>query len=141
MALRYPADINGSRDFVKFTIGDYDPPVATGGAEAASYVSNLPNLSGDTIVLNMPSDIGSSFTGAWAGKSTTGLAQAALSGVRGLGNLATGSEFQNKLNSLNTDLQGNVGTNLMGAGVEDVVKFLGDTLGKAPGLGSNLGAN
>lgn len=141
MTLKYPANIDGSRDFIKFTIGKYEPPVATGGASVASYVSDLPELSGDAIVLNMPSDIGSSFTGAWAGKSTTGLAQAALSGVRGLGNLAKASDFQNKLNTLNTDLQGNLGTNLMGAGVEDVVKFLGDTLGQAPGLGSNLGAN
>lgn len=134
MSLRYPENINGSRDFIKFTIGEYSAPVAGGG-----YIGfdKLPALRGEEIFLNMPSEIGSSFTGAWQGKNTTGLAQAALNIVKGVGDAGKKADkFQQELQQKvinDSNLK-----NLLGAGVEDAIRFLGDTLGQAPGLGGNL---
>jgi hypothetical protein len=140
MTLKYPADIDGSRDFVKFTIGNYNPPVAGG-----NYVSNLSDLRGDTIILNMPSDIGSSFSGAWGGKNTTGLAQLALNAVKGVGEATkNGKTFRDPAafkSQIDTKTSGDTLKNIFGAAIEDAVTFLGDTLGQAPGLGGNLTAN
>ena len=146
MTLKYPADIDGSRDFMKFTIGDYVAPIRGAGEEyAGGYTSDYSTtpLRGETIILNMPSDIGSTFTGAWAGKNTTGLAQAALGVVRSAG--AVKDDAKKMQEQLQTGILDDAGSNilkqLLGAGVEDAIRFLGDTLGSAPGLGANLGAN
>lgn len=139
MTLKYPADIDGSRDFMKFTIGDYVAPIRGLGGYTSDYRENNAPLRGDTIILNMPNDIGSTFTGAWAGKNTTGLAQAALGIASKVNRNGTAKEMQNKLDR--EIIKNNDFKDLIGAGVEDAIRFLGDTLGSAPGLGANLGAN
>lgn len=137
MTLKYPLNIDGSRDYVKFTIGEYVPPISGG-----SYVSDFTQeLRGETILLNMPSDLGSSFSGAWGGKNTTGLAQLALGIVRGIGKATGNGIFDPKqFKDIKTDATG-LGRTVAGAAIEDAVTFLGDTLGQAPGLGGNLTAN
>lgn len=141
--MRYPADIDKSTDFMSFQIGKYKSPVEgpTAGQTVSSSYQSQPaftKTNGEIAYLNMPDSIGSTFTGAWAGKTTTALAQAALGGVgRPLGQVMT----DGKLTGLDFATVTETANKAAAAFGTDIATALASALGQVPGLGGNLTAN
>lgn len=147
MALRYPGQIASSKDYIKFSFGEYKTPFknAKGGSagQNLSYQLNLDSFtpSGESVYLPMPNDIQSSFGGNWGGKEITGLAQAAIGSLGvGIGNLTTG-DFKNKVTGLGTLMTGAGIKNAGGGLVADIMNTISTQFANFPGLGANLQAN
>lgn len=150
MAYRYPTDIESCSDFVVFDFFQYETPIK-GASGAGSNVSinyttdftGLTKSSIPSIYLNMPSDIGSAFTGGWGGKDTTSLAQFGLKTIaspvaKALAGGDLGGATQNILSNLsNLDTYKNLGKALG----DDVLKALANGFNQIPGIGSNLSAS
>lgn len=149
MSLRYPETIDGSKDFVRFEFYEYESPIKKGGGDTAKTIGTYTNTitstkqSGNSIYLYMPNDIGSSFTGAWGGKNTTSLAQAALSaGAAGIGSALTTGDFRSALSQVKlftnpTEVLSN-GLKALG---DDGIRYLAQSFANLPGLGANLNEN
>lgn len=139
--MRYPEDINKSTDFMSFQIGKYLSPLkGPNGTISTSYQPQpaFTKTNGEIAYLNMPDSIGSRFTGAWAGKPTTALAQVALGGVATpLGTLLK----DGKLTGLNFALVTKGATDALGGLTTDIAKTITTALGQVPGIGANLTAN
>jgi hypothetical protein len=142
---RFPEDIeSNSGDYIKFEFFEYRSPIAGAAAGSfSSYQSEIPRgKRGVSIFLTMPSDIQSNFSGAWGGKETTSLAQAALGAVAGVANFATTGDI-NTLKSKTTFLNdpAKAFKSTLKALGDDTIKYLADSFAKLPGLGANLGPN
>jgi hypothetical protein len=139
MTLKYPADIDGSSDWIQFSFGDYKPPVS-GGSSAYSQTQGY-TASGSTIAMNMPSDVGTSFSGNWQGKDTTSLAQFALGAVaEPISQAVTKGNLQGAIDSVFKN-PGEKFTNFAKAAGDDAVKYLATSFSNLPGLGANLNYN
>lgn len=152
MAYRYPSDIESCSDYVIFEFFKYQSPIAgstdSGSIAGTSYSSEIANLTKSSIpsiYLNMPSDIGSTFTGGWGGKDTTSLAQFALGSIaKPIANVLgkgtnVGSTFAET--TLNTFKEADTYKNLGKALGDDVLKALANGFNQIPGIGSNLTAS
>jgi len=140
MTLRYPLDIDGSSDFMKFKFYEYKDPLEGRGTSYVNTDSQLKGkVYGEEIYLNMPNDIGSNFTGSWSGRETTSLAQAALGTIgTAVGGITKGN-VKGGIGSLISDLTTkgtwkDVGT-AMG---DDGIRYLASQFASLPGLGANL---
>lgn len=143
MTLKYPFDIDGSSDYMVFEFSEYVPP-AKGGSGAYSSKQAF-TKKGTSIAMTMPSDVGTSFTGAWSGKNTTSLAQFALGKVAApIAGLATegisAGKFQAALDKVFKN-PGNTFTEGAKALGDDAIRFLAESFAGLPGLGSNLTAD
>ena len=144
--MRYPEDIKTSSDFIQFDFYEYKSPIVSPG-NSGGFTSYQPTAqgtkrSGKTIVMNMPSDVGSSFNGAWGGKETTSLAQAALGQLKGVVGTVTDGNFKNLITQ--TPLLNNPGASIaqgLKAFGDDGIKALANKFGELPGLGANLQYN
>lgn len=150
MAFKYPSDIESCSDFVQFDFFKYQTPISgatgSGSSVAINYTTDFSNLTRSSIpslVLNMPSDVGSAFTGGWGGKDTTSLAQFGLKTIatpvaKALAGGDLGGATQNILNDLSN---GATYKSLGKALGDDVLKALANGFNQIPGIGSNLTAS
>jgi len=140
--LRYPYNINGSGDFMRFSFYDYKAPYSSGAPTTlTSYYSSAipvgtPVL--NEIYITMPNDVDTNFKGNWGGKNLTGLAAAAF-GAAGAAINAAGTG-QVKLSNF-AEQAGKTTSAALGGVAEDVLKTLTNSVTNAPGLGSNLSTN
>lgn len=144
--MRYPEDIKDASDFIQFDFYEYKTPIVSPG-NSGGFTSYQPTAqgtkrSGQTIVMNMPSDVGSSFNGAWGGKETTSLAQAALGQLKGVVGTVTGGNFKDLITKtpLLRDPGASITQGLKAFG-DDGIKALANKFGELPGLGANLQYN
>jgi hypothetical protein len=137
--LKYPTTIDGSSDYMLFEFGEYKSSTQKG---SSAYSTVQPFTSkGDKIAINMPSDVGTSFTGAWGGKNTTSLAQAALGIVAApLGKIIVNGDVKGSLEEAFNGGKDKL-TNLAKSVGDDAVRYLAESFSGLPGLGSNLGYN
>ena len=139
--LKYPATIDGSSDYMLFEFGEYKTPIKGG---KGAYTTNVDfSASGNTVALNMPSDIGTQFTGAWAGKDTTSIAQVALNTIQGpVKALTTGKkgDLKQGLENIFKNANTTVGNFAKSLG-DDALRFLGEGFSNLPGMGANLNTN
>lgn len=139
--LKYPLDIDGSCDYVQFSFSKYEPPTQNGSLKTVYNPEQKFTRTGNTIILPMPGDIGTSFTGAWSGKNTTSLAQAALGAVaKPIADTLVKGDLSGSLKSI-LDNPGNAFKGTAKALGDDFIRYLGDSFGQLPGLGANLQAN
>lgn len=141
--LKYPSDINGSSDYMKFEFFKYAAPYSSGAlggsASGAAYNNsalNLTPIGGNNIIcITMPNDIGSVFSGNWGGKDLTGLASAAFGGIGAAADLVGLTNKINKNNMGDVAKAGGLGF------AQDFLTAVTNSLNNAPGLGSNLSTN
>lgn len=138
--LRYPYNIDGSGDFIKFDFYDYRPALSGGASTAGSAAYNNSSSASkatkselNSICITMPNDVGSNYTGNWGSKNLTGLSSAAFGAVaKGL-DPNTYSSPQNLLSAITQ------GVTTAGSGfVEDALKGITEYITSKPGLGANL---
>lgn len=145
--LKYPENIIGDSDYIKFTFYEYKAPYSSGpitgpasgsaGSEYNRSAINLKQAPGlDEIVITMPNDISSSIAGNWGGKSFGGLAAAAFGAVGGAFGEAE-KDSKGILNKL-TQLAGATGKAGLKGIAEDLLRTASNNLSKAPGVGSGL---
>lgn len=144
MTLKYPIDIDGSCDYIRFKFFKYENPLSGVKTDSSDYKTTMTGTAtGVEIAMNMPSDIGSSFSGSWSGKNTTALAQYALNQVATpVANFATDGNVKAALSKIG--LFSNPGETLKGglqALGEDGVRYLATSFAGLPGLGANLSEN
>lgn len=149
--LKYPSDINGSSDYMKFEFFKYAAPYSSGSsaldgsAGGAGYNTSagggalkLTPIGGNNIIcITMPNDIGSVFSGNWGGKDLTGLAAAAFGGIGAAADLAG---FGKKIKENTNDPTKVVKAAGFGL-AQDILTAITNSLTTAPGLGSNLLTN
>jgi len=143
MALRYPEDIEKSSDYIQFDFYEYKSPINNpAGGFNTSYQTNLDAASktkipGKTIILNMPSDVGTNFNGRWGGATTTSLAQAALGTIGApIATAMKGGGVQSVQNTISTLTNQQTYKNALKAAGDDIIKELANSFAKLPGLGS-----
>lgn len=145
MTLKYPEFIDGSTDYMMFEFGEYksstQQPAQGESRTAYSLIQPFTKI-GEVVALNMPSDIGTSFTGAWSGKNTTSLAQAALGQVAGISGFLNTGDFK-KIADQTAILKNpgeSIGNTLKAFG-DDGIRYLAQSFSSLPGLGANLSEN
>lgn len=140
--LRYPYNIDGSGDFIKFSFYDYKAPFATGPSTTLDKYNSSAVPVGkpvlNEIYITMPNDVDTSFKGNWGGRNLTGLAMAAY-GAAGAAIKAAGTGQVN-LSSF-TSQTGSTISAALGGIAEDALKTLTTKVNNVPGLGSNLSTN
>ena len=143
--LKYPEEIDGRSDYIKFKFFKYQAPYETGGIVGAASgedynrSANALRSSGlDEIVITMPNDISSSISGNWGGKSFGGLAAAAFGAIGGAipddMSKATSQSIGQKILAE----AAKAGTSAVTGFAEDVLRTASNTLSKAAGVGSGL---
>jgi len=151
--VRFPqtVDDNGG-DYIKFEFYNYTPAYQSGTTYGTtntnalaeynnSAISTTPrqDTSLPTIYLPMPNDIGSKYSGKWAGADLTTLMSGLLSGLKKIGDIT------NNVTNLNNDAttaQGSELGSIVSGGVrEQFYRLAATELNKYPGIGSNLTAN
>jgi len=139
--LKYPENINGSSDYIKFKFFEYKAPYSegaiTGPASGPLYNRSATALSPsklDEIIITMPNDIGSSIVGTWGDRSFSGLAAAAIGAVGGITNL---DKVGNNIGEFVKKMTAGAATGVL----EDALKLAAEKLSTAPGVGSNLQLN
>jgi len=150
MTYRYPSDIESCSDFVFFEFFKYQTPIAgasgSGSNVAINYTTDFSKLTRSSIpsvYLNMPSDIGSSFTGGWGGKDTTSLAQFGLKTIATPVSKALASgDLGGATQGIFTDLTNKDTYKSLGKALgDDVLKALANGFNRIQGIGSNLSAS
>ena len=141
---RFPLGIDGSNDYILFTFGEYKSPLTGTKGKSGSPVydqnESVMLRNGKTIALNMPNDIGTSFSGAWSGKNTTSLAQAAIAKIGAPIAKSIKKGDASELTGIFSDPAKSFKAVAKAAG-DDAVRFLAESFAAAPGLGANLTAN
>lgn len=142
--LRYPEDLNGSTsDYIKFKFFQYQSALK-GGAQSTDVSYNasldLKNLSaqGNEIVITMPNDISSNFTGDWGSFNMTGLGRAAMGTVAA--SLNSIGEGKTGVSGLISGF-GSVVSSAAGGMAEDALRAVAEGLNQVSGLGGNFSAN
>lgn len=140
--LRYPYNIDGSGDFIKFSFYDYKAPFATGPSTTLKTYNSSAVPVGkpvlNDIYITMPNDVDNSFKGNWGGRNLTGLAMAAF-GTAGAA-IKTAGTGKVDLNAFKQQAQQTTSA-ILGGLAEDALKTLTTSVNNAPGLGSNLSTN
>jgi len=149
--LKYPENIIGDSDYIKFTFYEYKAPYSSGpitgpasgsaGSEYNRSAINLKQAPGlDEIVITMPNDISSSIAGNWGGKSFGGLPAAAFGVVGSAFALAEKNKSKDSKQILSElgRLAGAAGKTGLSGLAEDLLRTASNELSKAPGVGSGL---
>jgi len=140
---KYPANIDGSSDHMRFKFYTYEPPLKSGSNKSAEYersgIATSSKIVGNEIAVTMPSDISTSVTGNWGEKGMSGLARAAI-GSAGAAINTAGGLFSGKGFSMATTLQGlkDSASGLAGGLVEDGLTALVEQMNTTAGFGTNL---
>jgi hypothetical protein len=150
--VRFPqtVDDNGG-DYIKFEFYNYTPAYQSGTTYGLTNTNALAeyNNSASTstkkdtslpaIYLPMPNDIGSKYSGKWAGTDLTTLMSGMLTQLKNIGELGT------KITGMNEDKSANnvneLTPNIAGNVREQFYRLAATELNKYPGIGSNLTAN
>ncbi|MBM4242101.1 MAG: hypothetical protein FJ150_10670 [Euryarchaeota archaeon] len=142
---KYPANIDGSSDHMRFKFFKYEPPITSPSSKSVDYersgVGKTPV--GNQIVVTMPSDISTSIRGEWGPKGMPGLARAALGTIGGSANFLSklGSDKKEDFMTLLTGGIGSFASGVAGGLVEDGLKALVDAFNAQPGFGTTLSAS
>lgn len=143
--LRYPENIGvgtGGRDWVRFKFYQYKSPFQNPAGGNTAYQSTIPQTpTGEEVALLMPQDIGSAFGGNWGGKDLTGVAQLALGTIGNAGGAALKGDFKQVKTNLENVFKMDTVKNAGGAGLADLLTYMGDSFSQLPGMGANLSAN
>lgn len=139
--LKYPENIDGSSDYIKFKFFKYKAPYSNGAisdrASGVGYNRSATDLTSsglDDIVITMPSDIASSISGDWGSKSFGGLTATALGAIGGITNA-------NQLKTGFGEFAKSFAKSGAGGIAEDILKEVSNQVSKAPGVGSSLQLN
>ena len=147
--LRYPENLDGSgSDYIKFKFHKYEAALKGGAQNTYSaYSSSIDNLTptGDEIVITMPNDIASNFTGDWGSFNMTGLGRAAMGSVAAVVRAGTDitkgkGSISGLISGFGNTLQSGVSA-AAGGLVEDSLRAIAEGINQVPGLGGNFSAN
>ena len=143
--LRYPYNIDGSSDFIRFEFFDYKPALVGGPPTTLLAYNTSATSKGlkraektEPIIITMPNDVSTNFGGNWGGKNLTGLAALVGGTAAATVNAAKGGKFN--LSNLTTQ-GGQYLSGAAGAAAEDILKTMTSKITNAPGMGSNLNTN
>lgn len=148
---RYPINIDGSSDYIKFKFFKYEAPLTSPGNSNANYNAAYSNketlapskvFAGD-ICITMPNDIQTSVAGNWGPQNMNGLVRAAYGAVGGALREVSGKN-KSEITNLLSRAKGfgrDAASGVLGGLAEDALQGLTDNIKGVPGLGSNLGLN